>query len=307
MKDILKGKADLVDKLMEERMPSETTEFGKITEAMNYSVLGGGKRLRAIMLLEAFRMFSADKDMEALIAEPYAAAIECIHGYSLVHDDLPSMDNDTYRRGKLTTHAKYGHAMGVLCGDALLNYASELIFIAQEKLLSMNGESISELGHRAALAGRIMFSCSGYSGMVGGQVIDVCEENNSDDKLAYLCNMYELKTSRLFEAAVCSGAALGGADAEEINALREYASALGQAFQIRDDILDITSSLEEIGKASGHDAECGKITVPSLIGLSEAEKLVVTLSNKCVSSLDLLDTNTSFFKDLAEFLISRTK
>lgn len=307
MKELLTQKAAMIEDIMTAHMPSDTSEFGKIVEAMNYSVLGGGKRLRAIMLLEAFRMFNADKDMEALVAEPYAVALECIHGYSLVHDDLPSMDNDTYRRGKLTTHAKYGHAMGVLCGDALLNYASELIFTAQEKLLSMNGESISELGHRAALAGRIMFTCSGYSGMVGGQVLDVCEENNSEDKLAYLCNMYELKTSRLFEAAVCAGAALGGADSEELKSLREYASALGQAFQIKDDILDITSSLEETGKSSGHDAECGKITVPSLIGLPEAEKLVVELSNKCIQALDSLDTNTTFFKDLAEYLISRTK
>lgn len=307
MKEILKEKADLIELLLKKQMPADTGEFGNIVDAMDYSVLGGGKRLRAIMLLEAFRMYSADNDMETMIAYPYAAAMECIHGYSLVHDDLPSMDNDMYRRGKLTTHAKYGHAMGVLTGDALLNYASELIFNAQERLLSLNGESISEIGYRAAKAGRIIFECSGFSGMIGGQVLDVSGRSETEDKVAALLNIYELKTSRLFEAAVCAGATLGGADDKEVSMLREYASGLGQAFQIRDDILDITSSLEEIGKASGHDAETGKSTIPALLGLDGAEALVKTLSDKCCKALDSIDSGTMFFRDLASYLISRNK
>lgn len=308
----LREKAGKVNAILEKYLPADTKEFGQICEAMNYSVLVGGKRLRAIMLLESFRLFNTDPEMEELLAYPYAASIEFIHAYSLVHDDLPSMDNDMYRRGMLTTHAKFGHAMGVLTGDALLNYAFETMSGSMNRITQVHGEIVNELYGRAARAMYIIASRAGYSGMIGGQVIDVCVNNtaeltDSSAIKAQLLKTYELKTSDLFRAALCAGAVLGGASDEYIKRLDKFGYHLGLAFQIRDDILDKTSTLEQLGKDINSDEKNGKQTIAGLLGLQQASVLVDTELNTAEALLDELPGDTSFLKELVNYLRSREK
>ena len=277
---------------------------------MDYSVMAGGKRLRAIMMLESFRLYNSDTDLEKNLVEPFAAAIEFIHAYSLVHDDLPSMDNDMYRRGKLTTHAKYGHAMGVLTGDALLNFAFETMTKAAVKLSSMRGEIAAELGMRACRAMSVIAEKAGYSGMIGGQVMDVCSDDRSDDRsqdLDFLYKIYELKTSRLFQASLCAGAILAGAEDRQIAAMNEIGYSIGEAFQIKDDILDTTADFEQLGKDIGSDAKNNKNTVASILGIEKAQKLVDEYLDRATRLLDEQSGNKSFFNDLIEYLRIRNK
>lgn len=311
MKTDLKEKASFVNEILGRYLPKDTKEFGNITEAMNYSVLAGGKRLRGIMLLESFRLFNNDSTMEEMLAYPFAAAIEFIHAYSLVHDDLPSMDNDMYRRGMLTTHAKYGHAMGVLTGDALLNYAFETMSKAITGLGELRSEFVPELYRRAAQAMHFVSTKAGYSGMIGGQVLDVCilpdkyaaHEDNTYTQM--LLKTYELKTSDLFRAALCAGAILGGASDEDINRLDRFGYELGLAFQIKDDVLDKTSTYEKLGKDINSDEKNSKSTVVTIYGLNKAEQMVSEKLNTALNILEELPGNTEFFKDLVGFLNDR--
>ena len=297
----IKEKADLVNNILKEYLPKGSEKEGSIEDAMYYSVMSGGKRLRGIMLIEAFRLFNNDREMEKMLSYPFAAAMEFIHAYSLVHDDLPSMDNDMYRRGVLTTHAKYGHAMGVLTGDALLNYAFETMTDAAVRLSAVRGEIASELLVRAARATAVISSCAGYSGMIGGQVMDVCEENTSCD-LEYLYKIYELKTSRLFQAALEAGAILGGADDKQTKAMKDFGYYVGEAFQIKDDILDTTATFEQLGKDINSDEKNDKKTVASLLGIEEAQKFVNEYLDKALELLINLPGNKSFFADLVKYL-----
>ena len=228
----LKSKTAAVEKIVESYLPEESGTQHEIMEAMNYSVTAGGKRLRPLLMQETYRMFGG----EGREVEPFMAAMEMIHTYSLVHDDLPAMDNDEYRRGKLTTHAKFGHAMGVLAGDALLNYAFETAAEAFDKSTDLR---------RTAKALQILSRKAGIYGMIGGQVVDVQSSGNAidQDKLDFI---YELKTGALLEAAMMVGAVLAGASEEEVSVIEKVASDVGIAFQIRDDILDVTSTLEEL-------------------------------------------------------------
>ena len=230
----LKSKTAAVEKIVESYLPEESGTQHEIMEAMNYSVTAGGKRLRPLLMQETYRMFGG----EGREVEPFMAAMEMIHTYSLVHDDLPAMDNDEYRRGKLTTHAKFGHAMGVLAGDALLNYAFETVAEAFDKSTDLR---------RTAKALQILSRKAGIYGMIGGQVVDVQSSGNAidQDRLDFI---YELKTGALLEAAMMVGAVLAGASEEEVAVIEKVASDVGIAFQIRDDILDVTSTLEELGK-----------------------------------------------------------
>ena len=212
-------------------LPFEEGFQKTLFEAMNYSMKAGGKRLRPLLMQETYRMFGG----EGSEVEPFMAAMEMIHTYSLVHDDLPAMDNDEYRRGKLTTHAKFGHAMGVLAGDALLNYAFETAAEAFDKSTDL---------HRTAKALQILSRKAGIYGMIGGQVVDVQSSGHAIDQNR-LDFIYELKTGALLEAAMMVGAVLAGASEEEVAVIEKVASDVGIAFQIRDDILDVTSTLEE--------------------------------------------------------------
>ncbi|MBO4505957.1 MAG: polyprenyl synthetase family protein [Lachnospiraceae bacterium] len=307
----LNTKASQINNILQEYLPEETKEFGDITEAMSYSVLAGGKRLRAIMLIESFRLFNNDSDMEKMLVHPFAAAIEFIHAYSLVHDDLPSMDNDMYRRGILTTHAKYGHAMGVLTGDALLNYAFETVTGTLKSLEKLRGEVVPELYARVSNAANILFTKAGYSGMIGGQVLDVYfpSDPNADKSLLKLrlLKMYELKTSNLFRAALCAGAALAGASAEDLKKLDSFGYNLGLAFQIDDDILDETATFEQLGKDIGSDRKNNKLTICTLLGIDAAKDLSREKLELAATTLESLPGNKEFFNDLIEYLSGRKK
>ena len=269
-------------------------------EAMNYSVMAGGKRLRPMLMEESFHLFGG----EGTAVEPFMAAMECIHTYSLVHDDLPAMDNDEYRRGKKTTHAVYGEAMGILAGDALLNYAYELMAGA----MVTPGNDPLEESKRKMRAFYEIARAAGVSGMVAGQVVDVeSEELSADtmtrDKIDYI---YEKKTAALIEASLRAGAILAGAKEEEIDAIGRAGRLLGIAFQIQDDILDVTGTLEELGKPIGSDEKNHKVTYVTLHGIEKAREDVARFSYEAVQILDSLSPKNTFLKDLFVYLIHRT-
>lgn len=269
-------------------------------EAMNYSVMAGGKRLRPMLMEESFHLFGG----EGTVVEPFMAAMECIHTYSLVHDDLPAMDNDEYRRGKKTTHAVYGEAMGILAGDALLNYAYELMAGA----MVTPGNDTLEESKRKMRAFYEIARAAGVSGMVAGQVVDVeSEELSADtmtrDKIDYI---YEKKTAALIEASLRAGAILAGAKEEEIDAIGRAGKLLGIAFQIQDDILDVTGTLEELGKPIGSDEKNHKVTYVTLHGIEKAREDVARFSYEAVQILDSLSPKNTFLKDLFVYLIHRT-
>ena len=317
--NLLESKIKHVNEILKDKLPL-SDEYGKICESMSYSVLNGGKRLRAIMLLESFRLFSDDIKLEKLLAEPFAAAIEFIHAYSLVHDDLPAMDNDVLRRGKPTTHVAFGHAMGVLAGDALLNYAFETIGSI------CDAPEVYEGGYAARVikAFRNMAVKAGYSGMIGGQVLDTTEKYSESmdikgfdelngfsggipdiGKLKYTLRVYELKTSQLFEAALMSGAILGGADVKEVKLMEEAGRALGLAFQIEDDILDMTSNAETLGKSVNIDEKNDKETVARTLGLEISEELVKMYTAQAINAVSSLGKDSQFLLKLFESLIFR--
>ena len=261
-------------------------------EAMNYSVTAGGKRLRPMLMQETYRMFGG----RGRVVEPFMAAIEMIHTYSLVHDDLPAMDNDEYRRGRKTTHAVYGEAFGILAGDALLNYAFETAAGALEQ----------ELNPRTAKAVGILASKAGIYGMIGGQVVDVESEGQaiSRDKLDFI---YRLKTSALIESSMMIGAVLAGASEDEVEKIRQVAEDVGVAFQIQDDILDVTSTLEVLGKPIHSDEKNEKTTYVTLEGLEQAKKDVEEISRRALGTLISLERKNPFLEELITMLITREK
>ncbi len=274
-------------------LPEETGNQKEIMEAMNYSVMAGGKRLRPMLMNETYRMFGGT----GRVIQPLMAAIEMVHTYSLVHDDLPAMDNDQYRRGKLTTHAKYGHAMGVLAGDGLLNYAFET---------AMTAFDCGEDAERVAKALKILGRKAGIYGMIGGQVVDVQSTGKAVDQET-LDFIYELKTGALLEASMMVGAVLAGATDEEVTAIEQIASDVGLAFQIRDDILDETSTLEKLGKPIHSDERNEKTTYVTLKGLEQATKDVEEISARALARLAELPHENEFLTELIKALVYREK
>ncbi len=265
-------------------------------EAMNYSVRAGGKRLRPILMEETYHMFGGS----SAVIEPFMAAIEMIHTYSLVHDDLPAMDNDEYRRGKKTTHAVYGEAMGILAGDALLNLAYE----TAAKAFDMEVADT-----RVARAFAVLAKKAGVYGMVGGQVVDVESEKSDDcsitrEKLDFI---YRLKTGALIESSMMIGAILAGASSDEVSRVEQIAAKLGLAFQIQDDVLDVTSTLEVLGKPVGSDEKNNKATYVTFEGLDKAVSDVERISKEAEEQLDDLGYDDAFLKELFEYLIHREK
>ncbi len=277
-------------------LPRQMGRQQTIVEAMNYSVTAGGKRLRPLLMQETFRMFGGTTDA----VELFMAAIEMIHTYSLVHDDLPAMDNDEYRRGKLTTHAKYGHAMGILAGDGLLNWAFETASAAFDCEESAAGLK------RVAKALRILGEKAGVYGMIGGQVVDVESTGQAADEEKLLF-IYELKTGALLEASMMIGAVLAGASEEETETVEQIASDVGKAFQIRDDILDVTSTLEVLGKPVNSDDRNAKTTYVTLKGLEKASEDVEMISKRALSRLASLPYKNEFLTELIRALIYREK
>ncbi|MGN0165585.1 MAG: polyprenyl synthetase family protein [Lachnospiraceae bacterium] len=279
-------------------LPEEEGPARLIFEAMNYSVLNGGKRIRPLMMRESFRAFGGNIETEKKLVEPFMAAIEMIHSYSLVHDDLPEMDNDMYRRGKLTTHAAYGQDVAVLAGDGLLNYAYETAVKA-----CMSAKTAGETAH-AVKALQILGTKAGVYGMVGGQTVDVTKTGQalSDSELAFI---YELKTAALLEASLMIGAILAGASEDEVEKIGRVANKVGVAFQIKDDILDETSTKEMLGKPIHSDLENNKTTYVTLHGLSEASIKVEELTKEARMIMDELNLKGDFLRELLDYLVER--
>ena len=291
-KEELRTKTEEIEKLLTAYLPEETGFQKTVLEAVNYSVLAGGKRLRPMLMKETYQMFGG----RGKVVEPFMAAIEMTHTYSLVHDDLPAMDNDEYRRGKKTTHAVYGEAMGILAGDALLNLAFE----------TAAGAFDIETSARTSKALQILSKKAGIYGMIGGQVVDVESEGQplSREKLDFI---YRLKTSALIEAAMMVGAVLAGASDDEVAAIEHVANDVGLAFQIQDDILDVTSTLEVLGKPIHSDDKNHKTTYVSLEGLDKAKKDVEEISERALSTLASLNHKNAFLEELIRMLITREK
>ena len=267
-----------------------------IFEAMDYSVTAGGKRLRPMLMEASYEMFGGT---DPKIVEPFMAAIECIHTYSLVHDDLPEMDDDAYRRGKLTTHKKFGQAMGVLAGDALLNYAFEIVAKA---LVAQSGDA------KAAKAFEVLACKAGIYGMIGGQVVDVeSEKKNETVERERLDFIYRLKTGALLEASLMVGAILAGADDAQVKKMEDAGTKLGLAFQIQDDILDVTSTVEVLGKPIGSDEKNQKATYVSFEGIDKAKQDVALFSEEAVAILEECSGEHAFLRELFLFLIHREK
>ena len=253
----------------------------------------GGKRLRPILIRETYRLFGG----EGVLCEPFMAAMEMIHTHSLIHDDLPALDNDDYRRGRLTTHKVYGEAMGVLSGVALLNRAYEVMISAFD---------LTEDKERVISAMRIMADKTGINGMLGGQSVDV-ENDGKPLEREMLDYIYKNKTSALIEASMMTGAVLAGASEEELEVVEQAAENIGLAFQIQDDILDVTSTQEELGKPIHSDEKNNKVTYVSLMGAPAAAGKVKELSEHAVELLNSLDRKNEFLDLLVESLVSRRK
>ncbi|EEG73173.1 polyprenyl synthetase family protein [[Clostridium] hylemonae] len=287
-------KVQEIETVLQDYLPRQKGYQSIIMEAMSYSLLAGGKRLRPMLMKETYDLFNG----RSKALKPFMAAIEMIHTYSLVHDDLPAMDNDEYRRGRRTTHVVYGEDMGILAGDALLNYAFETAFKAfvtepEDSLLI--GRALGVLGEKA-----------GIYGMIGGQVIDV-RETGRDISKEVLDTIYELKTAALIESAMMIGAILGGASEEEVKAVEQIAGNVGIAFQIQDDILDVVSSSEVLGKPVHSDEKNKKTTYVTLLGIEEAARTVEELSQKAVSLLHQLPGRNAYLEQLLMQLIHRDK
>jgi geranylgeranyl diphosphate synthase, type II len=291
LKTYWKEKIELVESELKNLLPENAALSAKLCEAMNYSLLAGGKRLRPILLMAAADAVgsSGEKFLRS------ACALEMIHTYSLIHDDLPAMDNDDYRRGKLTNHKVFGDGIAVLAGDALLTAAFEVLS-----------------GQKDASAQKILYviaemsKAAGPNGMVGGQVIDLLSEDKKID-METLQQMHMAKTGALFLAAIRCGAILGEASEAQLTALSLYAEKFGLAFQITDDILDVTGSLDKIGKPVGSDERNHKSTYVTLTSLDSAKRLAEDTVKEALTALDIFGNEADFLREIVQYLITRDK
>ena len=290
-KQILNEKINYIEELLKDYMPKEKGYQETITKAMNYSLQAGGKRLRPILTLESCKMVGG-KEEDAI---PFAMAIEMIHTYSLIHDDLPALDNDDLRRGKPTNHKVFGDAMAILAGDALLNYAYEIMLSS-----SINKENpakylraINEIATHA-----------GIYGMIGGQVVDVESEDKKIEK-EKLDFIHLNKTAAMIIGCMRAGAIIGEASEDELERITKYAKNIGLSFQIVDDILDITGDEEKLGKPIGSDLENHKSTYPSLLGLEKSRQIARQLIEEGKSSIEVFSSEVDFLNQLADYIMSR--
>lgn len=283
-----------IEQILMRYLPQKEGKQKLIMEAMEYSLMAGGKRLRPMLMWETYRMFEGSS--EAIY--PFMAAMEMIHTYSLVHDDLPAMDDDEYRRGRKTTHVVYGEDMGILAGDGLLNYAFETAATA----FSMEGIDVANVGR----AFQVLAGKAGIYGMIGGQVVDVkCTgQAISSDTLEFI---YRLKTGALIEGSMMIGAILAGASKEETEAVERIAGKVGLAFQIQDDILDVTSTAEVLGKPIHSDEKNEKTTYVTWKGLEASKAEVKRLSEEAIKELKGLKSKDEYLEILLESLIYREK
>ena len=297
----MKQKAFEIEEILKKYIPKEEGYQKTVMEAMNYSILAGGKRLRPMLMSETFQLFGG---LETEVLEPFMTAIEMIHTYSLVHDDLPAMDNDDYRRGRKTTHVVYGEAMGILAGDGLLNYAFETALKAFEPIPAYEDMKRLTLYERVAKAMQVLSQKAGIHGMIGGQVIDM-EEHEGIVSRERLDLMYRLKTGALIEASMMIGAILAGAGAEEVAKLEKIAGNIGLAFQIKDDILDVTSTPEILGKPIRSDEKNEKTTYVTLMNLEGAGSEVLQVSKRAIEAYQELSRQNEFLENLITKLVTR--
>ncbi len=284
-----------IEEIISTYLPEEKGNQKTVLQAMNYSILAGGKRLRPLLMNETYHMLGG----RGHEVEPFMAALEMIHTYSLVHDDLPAMDNDEYRRGKKTTHAVYGEAMGILAGDALLNYAFETALKAYDQ---------TEQYQSVTRAMKILADRAGIYGMIGGQTADIeAEQRCNQVTKEQLLFIHRNKTAALIQASMCIGAVLAGAEDQTVSDMEECACDIGMAFQIQDDILDVTSTTEVLGKPVGSDARNEKTTYVSLQGMEQAKKDVRSYSDHALGLLEQYMGEDRYLYDLVESLITRVK
>ena len=299
-KDELLDKQAYVEELLKQYQP-EAVGFQKtVIEAMNYSLMAGGKRLRPILMMETYRLFAEGKSFKkGNVCEPFMAAIEMIHTYSLVHDDLPAMDNDEYRRGKKTTHVVYGEDMAILAGDGLLNLAFET---------AMKAFYLTEEKERVIKALEVLGRKAGIYGMIGGQTADVEAENlgyeMTEEQILFI---HAHKTAALIQCAMMIGAILGGANEEQIHVMEQVGYNVGIAFQIQDDILDVTSTTEVLGKPVHSDEKNNKTTYVTLKGLEQADQEQKDMSIAALSMLESIKLQDTFLYELVKSLITREK
>jgi geranylgeranyl diphosphate synthase type II len=293
LKHYLNERCKLVDEALDKLLPRDDELPASLHKSMRYSVFAGGKRIRPILMLAACEAVGGD----IRLAMPAACAMEMIHTYSLIHDDLPAMDNDDFRRGNPTNHKVFGEAVAILAGDALLTAA----FIAMSRPASSLQVPpatilavINEIG-----------SCAGSHGMVGGQVIDMESEGQHDIDLAIVQYIHTHKTGALIKASIKAGAMLGGADDKVLDAMTRYGETVGLAFQIADDILDIEGTTEEIGKDAGSDQARGKATYPAVVGLAESKRRAAELMEMALESLAGFDAKADPLREIAGYIVNR--
>ena len=292
-KQQLAEKTKQIEDVIYQYLPKAEGEQKPVIEAMNYSVLAGGKRLRPMLMKEVYEMFGG----EGKVIEPFMAAIEMIHTYSLVHDDLPAMDNDEYRRGKKTTWAQFDECTAILAGDGLLNFAFETALKAETEHNPYLVKALAILAKKA-----------GIYGMIGGQIADIeAEKPGNDVNGEKLLFIHEHKTAALIQASMMIGAVLAGASAEDIDQIEKCAYNIGIAFQIQDDILDVTSTLEVLGKPIGSDEKNNKKTYVSIYGLEKSKEDVKRLSEEAIEILSSFGKRNLFLEELVEQLINREK
>lgn len=292
-KSSLKEKSQFIENKLVEFCPEEKGYQKTVFEAMNYSLMAGGKRLRPVLLMEAYRLCGGDDNRYL----PYAIAMEMIHTYSLIHDDLPALDNDDLRRGKPTNHKVFGEAMAILAGDALLNHAFQIM---------LEGSLEYDKAENSLRAAFEISKAAGIYGMIGGQVVDVESENKKieKDKLDFI---HLNKTAAMIIGSIRAGAILADVDENKLEALSVYAENIGLAFQIVDDILDIEGDEKMLGKHVGSDIENDKSTYPSILGMDESKKIARDLVEASKVKLEIFGNDAEFLRDLADYIISRKK
>ncbi len=291
----LKNKQDYIEQALHQYLPQNLSLQSILLESMKYSVFAGGKRLRPILMLAACELVGGSIEK----AIPFACAVEFIHTYSLIHDDLPAMDNDDYRRGKLTNHKVYGDGIAILAGDALLNYAFELML----DTILQQAKSDTDYKNQI-LAMKEIASAAGIHGMIGGQVVDLISENKKiENKTVEF--IHQKKTAALIIASVRAGAILGNANEQEISYLTEYAENIGLGFQIKDDILDIYGDEKKLGKKTGSDLQNHKATYPSVYGLDFSIEKVNDLFKKSIIAIRPFGEKARFLIELADYLAQR--
>jgi geranylgeranyl diphosphate synthase type II len=293
LKAYLKQQCARVDAALDSYLPRENELPHSLHKAMRYSVFAGGKRVRPILMLAACQAVGGDTER----ALPAACALEMIHTYSLIHDDLPAMDDDDFRRGNPTNHKVFGEAIAILAGDALLTEAFKLISAPR---------SAADCDPAARLAViQVIAACAGSYGMVGGQVVDMESEGKPDIDLPTVQYIHTHKTGALIRASVVSGALLGSSDETKLAAITRYGAAAGLAFQIADDILDIEGTTEEIGKDAGSDEARGKATYPAVMGLAAAKQEAQSMMDEALRALEIFGSEADPLREIATYIVKR--